>query len=127
MSIQMRKDTDDHSAGNHHIDVRPQNWMTPVALMLLREESSHGYDLMDRAKEYGFEEINPGTLYRTLRHIEREGLCNSTWETSNNARARRVYSLTDAGEEHLEAWADGCKRYQQVLDSFCRAYDASSR
>jgi poly-beta-hydroxybutyrate-responsive repressor len=118
----MRTDTDNHSAGNHDINVRPQNWMTPVALVLLREESSHGYELMNRVEECGFKKINPGTLYRTLRHIEREGLCKSEWETSNGGPARRVYSLTDAGVEYLEAWAERCKRYQQVLDAFYLAY-----
>jgi PadR family transcriptional regulator PadR len=102
--------------------VRPRNWLTPVALVTLREESSYGYELMERLKEFGFEEINPGTLYRTLRQMENEGLCNSEWETSNGGPARRVYSVTDAGEAHLDAWAEACKQYQQAMDAFSRAY-----
>ena len=31
---------------NDVIDVRPRNCLTPVALVILREESSHGYELM---------------------------------------------------------------------------------
>jgi PadR family transcriptional regulator PadR len=126
LSDQMRQHKDDlHSVGNHEIDVRPRNWMTPVALVVLREESCHGYELMDELEELGFGEINPGTLYRTLRQIEREGLCKSEWETSKSGPARRVYSVTEAGEDYLEAWAEGCKRYQQVMDAFYRTYDAS--
>ena len=56
--------------------------MTPVTLVLLKEESSHGYELMERMEEeFGFEEINPGSVYRTLRQMENEGLCQSEWET----------------------------------------------
>lgn len=99
--------------------------MTPVALVVLREETCHGYELMEELEELGFGEINAGTLYRTLRQIEREGLCRSEWETSNSGPARRVYSLTDAGEDYLEAWAEGCKKYQQIMDAFNRTYDAS--
>ena len=51
------------------IDVRPRNWLTPVALAVLREESSYGYELMERLAEFGFKAINPGTLYRTLRRM----------------------------------------------------------
>jgi PadR family transcriptional regulator, regulatory protein PadR len=111
------------SAGNHTIDVRPKNWLTPVALLTLREKSSYGYELMDRIARFGFEAINPGTLYRALRHMETEGLCESKWETSNGSGpACRVYSVTEAGEAYLDSWAEGCKKYQKVLDAFYLAY-----
>ncbi len=107
---------------NTTLDVRPRNWLIPVALAVLREERSYGYELMEQLAQFGFEEINPGTLYRTLRRMENEGLCESEWETSNSGPACRVYSVTDEGEEYLAAWAEGCKRYQNVMDCFYRAY-----
>jgi PadR family transcriptional regulator, regulatory protein PadR len=119
------------SARNRDIDVRPKNWLVPVALLTLREKSSHGYELMDRIAGFGFEQINPGTLYRALRKMEKEGLCESEWETSLNGggsgAACRTYSVTDAGEVYLEDWAEGCKKYQRVLDSFYLGYGAGSR
>jgi PadR family transcriptional regulator PadR len=110
---------------NKSLQVRPKNWMVPVALVLLREEGSHGYELMERLEEFGFEEVDAGTLYRTLRRMEKEGLCESEWETSGSGPARRTYSVTDAGEEYLAAWAEGCKRYQNLMDCFYRAYESS--
>jgi PadR family transcriptional regulator, regulatory protein PadR len=77
-------------------------------------------------EEFGFEQINPGTLYRTLRQMEKEGLCKSDWGTPEGGPARRTYSVTEAGEECLVAWAEGCKRYQNVVDCFYRT-DTSSR
>jgi PadR family transcriptional regulator, regulatory protein PadR len=106
------------------IEVRPKNWLTPVTLVVLREGSFHGYELMEWLEEFGFEQINPGTLYRTLRRVEEEGLCESEWETSESGPARRMYSITKAGAAYLDAWAEECKRYQQVLDSFSRAYSS---
>jgi poly-beta-hydroxybutyrate-responsive repressor len=105
------------------IEARPRNWITPVALVLLREESSYGYELMERLEEeFGFEQIRAGMLYRTLRRIEKEGLCKYEWETSEGGPARRMYSITEAGEEYLAAWAQACEQYQNVMDSFARAY-----
>ena len=105
------------------IEVRPRNWLIAAALVMLRaEESSYGYEIMELLEDGGFGQINPGTLYRKLRQIEREGLCRSEWETSEEGPGRRVYSLTDAGEEYLEAWAEGCKQYQQVMNAFYQAY-----
>jgi len=77
---------------------------------------------MQRLKEFGFEEINPGSLYRTLRQMEKEGLCKSEWETSEDGPARRIYYITDAGEAYLGSWVEACKQYQQGLDAFSRAY-----
>jgi PadR family transcriptional regulator, regulatory protein PadR len=110
------------AASLNNLDVRPRNWLTPVALVMLREEGTHGYELMERIAEFGFEQINPGTLYRVLRQMEKEGLCESEWETSNGGAACRVYSVTDAGEGYLEDWAEGCKKYQRVMDSFFLAH-----
>ena len=60
------------AADHHKIKVRPRNWLTPVALVILREESSHGYELMERLEEFGFAWINPGTLYKTLQQRSKQ-------------------------------------------------------
>ena len=89
-------------AAQQKIEARPRNWLTPVTLVLLREESSYGYELMERLEEeFGFEQIRAGTLYRTLRQTDKEGLCKSEWDTSESGPARRMYSITEAGEEYL--------------------------
>jgi len=104
------------------IEVRPKNWLTPVALVILREKRSYGYELMERLEEFGFEQIRAGTLYRTLRQMEQEGLCSSEWETPQGGPARRMYLITEGGEEYLAAWAEACKQYQSVMDCFSQAY-----
>jgi poly-beta-hydroxybutyrate-responsive repressor len=102
---------------------RPKNWLTPVALVTLREGASYGYELMERLREFGlFEETNPGAMYRTLRRMENEGLCESEWETGEGGPPRRMYSITEAGEEYLDAWAEGCAQYRRVMDAFAEAY-----
>jgi poly-beta-hydroxybutyrate-responsive repressor len=99
--------------------------LTPVALVILRAENSYGYELMGRIREFGFEEINAGTLYRTLRRMEQEGLCTSEWEAGGSGPARRTYSITAEGVAYLDAWAKACKEYQRVLDSFAKAYTSN--
>ncbi len=108
------------------VQARPRKWLTPLTLVLLEEESSHGYELMGRMEEeFGLEEINPGSVYRTLRQMENEGLCISEWETPSAAEggpARRMYSITEAGEAYLAAWAKACKEYQRLVGEFARVY-----
>ena len=68
--------------GAFEIGGRPKNWLVPVVLLSLREWNSYGYELMGRARMFGFGATNPGTLYRTLRQKEKDGVVESSWETS---------------------------------------------
>jgi PadR family transcriptional regulator PadR len=107
------------------VEARPRKWLTPVALVLLKEERSYGYELMERIEEdFGFEQIKPGSVYRTLRQMENEGLCSSEWDVraEEGSSPRRMYAITDAGEAYLEAWAAACEKYHQLINQFARVY-----
>jgi PadR family transcriptional regulator PadR len=108
------------------VEVRPRNWLVPVILLSLREWNSYGYELMDRTAAFGFEAMNPGTLYRTLRQMEKEGVVESKWETSKGGPARRMYSITDAGEAYLDFWAEALEQYRRNMESFFRLYTGRS-
>jgi PadR family transcriptional regulator PadR len=104
---------------------RPRNWLVLVMLLSLWRGNSYGYELIEWAAAFGLETINPGSVYRTLRQMENEGLCNSEWETtSKGGPLRRMYSVTDAGEAYLDLLAKGLKQYQQTIDYFLRQYSS---
>lgn len=98
-----------------------------MVLVVLQEESSYGYEIMEHlTREFGFERINPGTIYRTLRQLEKEGLCDSEWETSAaDGRARRKYYITEDGQAYLDAWVEACKEYGRVMNDLSRVYSSS--
>src|ERR671939_741248 len=108
------------------VEARPRNWLVPVILLSLREWNSYGYELMERTAAFGFEAMNPGTLYRTLRQMEKDGVVKSKWETSKGGPARRVYSITDAGEAYLDFWARSLEQYRRNMDTFFRLYTGRS-
>ncbi|NPV53200.1 MAG: PadR family transcriptional regulator [Firmicutes bacterium] len=58
---------------------RIERFMAPCLLLLLLEKPAHGYDLMERLKELGFDGENqdPGMVYRNLRRLEEEGMVRS--------------------------------------------------
>ena len=101
---------------------RPRNWPVAVTLLLLQQQGAYGYALMERMGAFGSGEINPGTLYRTLRQMEKKGLCESEWETSEAGPARRVYSITDAGSSYLDSWAESLGRWERMMDVFFSIY-----
>jgi poly-beta-hydroxybutyrate-responsive repressor len=120
-----RQDSGSRGAKPREVEVRPRNWAQPVILVLLREWNSYGYEMMERMAEFGLEATNPGTLYRTLRHMEKNGAVKSAWETSKGGPARRVYSITNFGEVYLDFWARSLEQYQRNLDTFFRLYTGS--
>ena len=74
----------------------------------------------------GFGWVDPGTVYRALRDLERDGCVVSHWDTSGaSGPARRIYTITDAGIDALGLWATTLDSYRQMLDSFFQQYDRS--
>jgi PadR family transcriptional regulator, regulatory protein PadR len=109
-------------ANTFGVGYRPGNWLEAVILLSLKEWDSYGYELMGRARMFGFEAINTGTLYRTLRRMEKDGVVESSWETSRGGPARRMYTITGPGDAHLDIWAKSLERYQQSVEDFFELY-----
>jgi poly-beta-hydroxybutyrate-responsive repressor len=96
--------------------------MIPPRLLLSLERGiSHGYELMEILGQEG-DSPDPGSLYRTLRSLEEDGLVRSSWDTSNAGPARRVCELTDLRLDHLHTWVVGIRRPRQRLDDFLAEY-----
>ena len=99
-----------------------KNWLVPILLLMLRQWRSYGYELMEKMSAFGLAAMNPGTFYRTLRQMEKDGMVSSNWDTSEGGPAKRVYSITDAGEAYLNYWAQSLDQYQRMMDTFFRIY-----
>lgn len=97
---------------------QPRNFLRPCLLLLLLEGPAHGYDLLERLKDFGFGKSDPGGVYRTLRSLEHERLVHSTWETSTTGPARRTYTITPEGEDQLAAWATAVNDSRRTLEEF---------
>ena len=112
----------DNEHKNAATDAWSRNWIVPVLLLMLRQWSSYGYELMERMSTFGLSTMNPGTFYRTLRQMEKDGMVSSTWDTSEAGPAKRRYSITEAGEAYLKFWAQSLDQYQKMMNTFFRLY-----
>ncbi len=107
---------------NEATDARSRNWLVPVLLLMLREWSSYGYELMEKMTAFGLAAMNAGTFYRTLRQMEKDGMVSSSWDTSGAGPAKRRYTITEAGEAYLKFWASSLEHYQKMMNTFFRLY-----
>jgi len=103
---------------------RMRGFVQPRLLLQLRKKPAHGYELMEALGTAVDDPTpDPGTLYRTLRSLEEDGLVRSAWETGDSGPARRVYELTDQGIEFLHAWAASIRGTRAQLDRFLADYE----
>ena len=100
----------------------PKNFITPWVLLVLKQWNLHGYLILQQLNRMGFADVDHATLYRELRRLEKEGFVSSEWEAGDSGPARRVYSLTDAGEEMLLGWTDVVSGYQRMINGFFDLY-----
>ena len=100
----------------------PKNFMTPWVLLVLKQWNLHGYLILQQLNRMGFTDVDHATLYRELRRLEKEGFVASEWETGDSGPARRVYSITEAGEQMLLGWTDVVSGYQKMIAGFFDLY-----
>lgn len=101
----------------------PKNFLIPIMLLHLREWNSHGYELMEKIMQFGIESVDQGNFYRLLRQLEKDALVTSEWDVTSGGPAKRIYSITEAGEQYLELWAGSLSHYQKMLDQFFNLYN----
>lgn len=98
----------------------PSEMLTAHLLALLKNWSGYGYELAKKLEEAGYGGFNSGTLYRTLRQMEKTGLISSLWDTSSDGPARRIYSLTKTGSLFLNNWITLLDMHKATLNSFIK-------
>jgi poly-beta-hydroxybutyrate-responsive repressor len=121
---------DDESHENHHGKAEaglpprgtPKNYLMAWLLVMLKDLNLHGYEIMKALKENFAVVSDPGTVYRALRQLERDGYITSWWDPKEQGPARRIYTLTDSGSTALKMWSAALEQYRTNLDAFFSLY-----
>jgi poly-beta-hydroxybutyrate-responsive repressor len=100
----------------------PKNYLMAWLLVMLKDLNLHGYEIMKALKENFAVVSDPGTVYRALRQLERDGYISSWWDPKEQGPARRIYTLTDGGKDALELWSAALDQYRTNLDAFFSLY-----
>ncbi|MGI8684097.1 MAG: helix-turn-helix transcriptional regulator [Acidimicrobiales bacterium] len=103
-------------------DLRSRSLLRPAILLLLKERESHGYELVSRLADLGFDVPDFGGLYRALRSMEDEGLVSSHWGTPARGPARRVYAITPGGETQLKDTAPALVNQRKAIGGLLDRY-----
>ena len=96
-----------------------------LALLALSSGPKHGYEISSwiEARSGGFYSLSFGALYPLLHRLEKDGLIAGAWEAAGDARKRKVYALTPAGQAAL---ADERARYEAGAEAMALLLGARS-
>ncbi len=98
-----------------------QGTLELLVLKTLSLAPLHGWGISQRVQQIseGVLEVNQGSLYPALQRLEKAGLITSDWQTTENNRRARVYTITRAGRKRLnteaETWQQFALSMQRVL------------
>jgi transcriptional regulator len=106
----------------HHADLLPGT----LDLLILKAASLgplHGYGVLLRIAQIsgGALDIEQGALYPALYRLERQGLLDTEWGTSDNNRKAKYYELTAAGRKRLREETAGWQRLVSAMAAALKA------
>jgi DNA-binding PadR family transcriptional regulator len=98
--------------------------LRPCLLLMLSKKESHGYELFDELKEFGFnlENLDSSVVYRDLREMEDLELIESYWDEESKGPKKRVYRLLDAGKTCLDSSLDNLIVLRDNIDQIIQIY-----
>ena len=100
-----------------------QGTLHMLILKTLALEPMHGYGIGVRLEQIsrGVFRVNAGSLFPGLRRLERDGLIDGEWQTTENNRRAKYYRLTPAGRATLKRetrdWEVQTKAIARILEA----------
>ena len=87
-----------------------QGTLDLLILKTIALEPMHGWAIAQRIRQLSNDvlQVQQGSLYPALHKLEHQGFIRAEWDTSENNRRAKYYSLTRAGRkrlaEEIESW-----------------------
>jgi len=94
-------------------------------LLLLSQRESYGYDLRGTLEDKRIR-VDPATLYRLLRTLERDGWLQSRWRRPAAGPRRRFYRVTPEGLHNLDDLAAAIAATRDGFAAFLHAHENRS-
>lgn len=93
-----------------------------VLLTLAKLGTAHGYQIAAEAEPYTVTHagLDGAAIYRTLRRLESTKCVTSSWDTGGGGPARRLYTLTPRGLEHLAEWSAVMEAIASSVDELAK-------
>ena len=100
-----------------------QGTLDLLILKTIALEPMHGWAIAQRIRLLSQDvlQVQQGSLYPALHKLEHQGFIESAWDTSDNNRRAKYYSLTRAGEKRLARELESWERLSAAITMVARA------
>jgi PadR family transcriptional regulator PadR len=101
-----------------------QGTLDMLILKTLALETIHGYGISVRIEQMskGVFRLNAGSLFLAIQRLERDGLIDGEWKSTENNRRARYYTLTDHGRKRLN---NETREWSRQVTAIARILEAS--
>ncbi|MDD3223788.1 MAG: PadR family transcriptional regulator [Clostridium sp.] len=82
----------------------------------------YGYEITEKLKVYGLNEVSEGTIYPLLLRLEKSRLLNSTKKESPYGPKRKYYTLSTDGKKELNEFYNNWINLKDSIDKVFMNY-----
>ena len=109
-------------------DVLPGTLNLMVLKTLDTMGPQHGYGIARRIEQVSGEliQLNQGTIYPALLHLEQSGWIKSEWGVSENNRRAKYYRITRSGRKQLAAEEESWRLMSEIMVRFLSQSEEST-
>ena len=99
-----------------------QGTLDMLVLKALSVTPMHGWGITNRIGQItkGVLTVNPGSLYPALERLQDRGWITADWDTTENGRNAKYYSLTAAGRRRLGTETESWRRMAAAIEAVLR-------
>ncbi|MDD6797328.1 MAG: PadR family transcriptional regulator [Bacteroides sp.] len=84
-------------------------------LAVISNKETYGYEISEKLKGYGFDDISEGTIYPLLQRLEKNGMVISKMQASDLGPKRKYYSLSDKGRDEVAHFFDNYSAMSEAV------------
>jgi len=98
-----------------------KGYIDAILMSLLNNRSMYGYELAKTVREISDEtfELKEGTLYLSLKRLEKNGYVKSDWSDGDSGGGRRkYYKITNGGIDYIQNKKLEWKFMKNLIDKF---------
>ncbi len=97
----------------------PQGTLDLLILKILALGPENGWAISERIQQMTGDvlQVPQGSLYPALHRLERKGVIEASWQTTEHNRRAKYYVLTPAGERRLSAELASWTRLTSALNA----------
>jgi PadR family transcriptional regulator PadR len=98
-----------------------KGYIDTILMSLIKDSSMYGYELAKKVREISEDtfELKEGTLYLSLKRLEKNGYVKSYWDDSESGGGRRkYYAITEDGLEYIRKKNEQWIFMRDLIDKF---------